>query len=114
RLTERFHSNEMLPIASRIRARLNLDYLSPQELLDWLQHVLGTAGQPHLMTPEVQTTLTEHAAGNLRLLATMANDLLALAARRELSQIDQKLYFELFSAQQPRPRAKAHAQHVTV
>jgi general secretion pathway protein A len=114
RLTERFRSDEMLPIASRIRARLNLDYLPPQELLDWLQHVLDAAGQPHLMTPEVKTTLTEHAAGNLRVLATMANDLLALAARRELSQIDQKLYFELFSSQQPRPRTKSHAsQHVT-
>ncbi len=40
----------------------------------------------------------------------MAGDLLALAARRELPEIDQKLYFELFSSQ-PRPRTKALAQH---
>lgn len=117
RLTERFRSDEMLPVASRIRARLTLDYLPPQDLLDWLQHVLAAAGQPHLITQEVQNTLAEHAAGNLRVLATMANDLLALAARRDLPQIDQKLYFELFAAQQPRPRSKAHhpamAQHAT-
>ena len=55
------------------------------------------------MSAEVMTTLTEHAAGNLRVLATMANELLAMAARRELPQIDQKLYFEIF-ANQPNRR----------
>lgn len=110
RLTEQFRSDELLPIASRIRARLTLDYLQPKELLDWLGYVLTAAGQPQLLTQDVKTTLAEHAAGNLRVLATMAGDLLALAARRELPQIDQKLYFELFSSQ-PRPRTKALAQH---
>jgi general secretion pathway protein A len=108
RLIERFRSDDMLPIASRIRARLTLDYLQPQELLDWLKHVLAAAGQPHLITHEVQNTLAEHAAGNLRILANMANDLLDLAARKDLPQIDQKLYFELFASQQTRPRTKAH------
>lgn len=111
RLTDQFRSEQLLPIASRIRARLTLDYLQPKELLDWLGHVLAAAGQPQLITPEVKTTLAEHAAGNLRVLATMANDLLALAARREIPQIDQKLYFELFSSPPPRPRAKALGQH---
>jgi general secretion pathway protein A len=111
RLTDQFRSEQLLPIASRIRARLCLDYLQPKELLDWLGHVLAAAGQPQLLTPELKTTLAEHAAGNLRVLATMANDLLALAARREIPQIDQKLYFELFSSPPPRPRAKALGQH---
>ena len=30
-------------------------------------------------------------------IATMANELLAMAARRELREIDQKLYFEIFA-----------------
>jgi type II secretory pathway predicted ATPase ExeA len=111
RLTDQFRSEQLLPIASRIRTRLTLDYLQPKELLEWLGHVLAAAGQPQLLTPEVKTTLAEHAAGNLRVLATMASDLLALAARREIPQIDQKLYFELFSSPPPRPRAKALAQH---
>ena len=68
-----------------------------------------TGRTPQLMTSEVMTTLTEHAAGNLRVLATMANELLAMAARRELSQIDQKLYFEIF-ANQPNRRPVATAQ----
>jgi type II secretory pathway predicted ATPase ExeA len=108
RLTQQFRHEDLLPIASRIRTRLLLDYLSPKELLEWLHHVLAQAGQPHLITPEVMTTLAEHAAGNLRVLANLANELLVVAARREISQIDQKLYFEVF-ATPTRPKAKGQA-----
>lgn len=99
RLTRQLRNEELLPVASRIRARLTLDYLSPKELHDWLQHVLDQAGNPELMTNEVMTALSEHAAGNLRIIANMCNELLASAARRELPQIDQKLYLETFSTQ---------------
>lgn len=108
RLTQQFRHEDLLPIASRIRARLTLDYLAPKELLEWLQHALAQAGHPRLMTAEVMTTLAEHAAGNLRVLATMANELLAMAARRDLPQIDHKLYFEVFAAQ-PRPKLRGQA-----
>jgi len=108
RLTQQFRHDDLLPIASRIRARLVLDYLQPKDLLAFLQHALEQAGHPRLIAPEVMATLAEHAAGNLRVLTTMTNELLALAARRELSQIDQKLYLELF-ASQPRPRARTQA-----
>jgi type II secretory pathway predicted ATPase ExeA len=56
RLTDQFRSEQLLPIASRIRTRLTLDYLQPKELLEWLGHVLAAAGQPQLLTPEVKTT----------------------------------------------------------
>jgi type II secretory pathway predicted ATPase ExeA len=108
RLTQQFRRDELIPIASRIRARLNLDYLTPKELLEWLRHVLDKAGNPQLMTPELMATLTEHAAGNLRVLATMADEMLALAASREISQLDQKLYFEAFTpTSRPKPTAQA-------
>ena len=104
RLTQQFRRDELVPIASRIRVRLSLDYLTPKELLEWLHHVLEQAGNPQLMTPELMATLTEHAAGNLRVLATMANELMALAASREISQLDQKLYFEAFTpTSRPKP-----------
>jgi general secretion pathway protein A len=106
RLVQEFRREALLPIASRIRVRLNLDYLSPKELHEWLRHALDQAGNPHLMTPELMTTLAEHAAGNLRVLSIMANDLLALAARRELRQLDQKLYLDAY-AQQPRPKTRS-------
>lgn len=99
RLTRRLRNEELLPVASRIRARLTLDYLSPKDLLEWLQHVLVQAGNPNLMTSEVMAALSEHAAGNLRIIANMGNELLASAARCEHPQIDQKLYLETFSTQ---------------
>jgi type II secretory pathway predicted ATPase ExeA len=105
RLVQDFRRETLLPIASRIRVRLNLDYLSPKELLDWLRHATAHAGNPNLMTPELMTTLAEHAAGNLRVLSIMASDLLALAARRELRQLDQKLYLDAY-AQQSRPKSR--------
>ena len=110
RLTQQFRRDELVPIASRIRVRFNLDYLTPKELLEWLQHVLEHAGNPQLMTPELMATLTEHAAGNLRVLATMGNELLALAASREIARLDQKLYLEAFTpTSRPKPRTQAPA-----
>jgi type II secretory pathway predicted ATPase ExeA len=105
RLVQEFRREVLLPIASRIRVRLNLDYLTPKELLDWLRQATDQAGNPNLMTPELMTTLAEHAAGNLRVLSIMASDLLALAARRELRQLDQKLYLDAY-AQQARPKSR--------
>jgi type II secretory pathway predicted ATPase ExeA len=110
RLTQQFRRDELVPIASRIRVRLSLDYLAPKQLLDWLRHVLEQAGNPQLMNPELMATLAEHAAGNLRVLATMANELMALAASKELSQLDQKLYLEAFTPiARPKPRTQAPA-----
>jgi type II secretory pathway predicted ATPase ExeA len=110
RLTQLFRREDFLPIASRIRVRLALDYLPPETLADWLRHSLAQAGNPNLLTHEVIATLSEHAAGNLRVLATMANELLAMAAKNELSEIDQKLYLEVFAPPtNGRTKRRAHA-----
>ena len=63
-----------------------------------LSDCLRCAGAPHLMTPELMTTLVEHAAGSPRILMNMANELLMLAAKRELKQLDEKLYLDLKQA----------------
>lgn len=102
RLTQRLDGPDLLPIASRIRSRLRLEPLSAKDLQDHLHHLLKTAGNPRLLTPTLVQTLCEHAAGNLRLLMNMANDLLAAASHQERQQIDEKLYFELFT---PQPKA---------
>jgi hypothetical protein len=57
------------------------------------------------MSQTLVQTLCEHAAGNLRLLMNMANDLLAAASRQELERLDEKLYFEVF-ALDPKPAPK--------
>jgi general secretion pathway protein A len=50
------------------------------------------------MTPQLLDTLCEHALGNLRVLTNLGMELLTAAAQRELTQLDEKLYFDLFSA----------------
>jgi general secretion pathway protein A len=101
RLTEALRREELLPLGSRIRTRLVMEYASGEELLACLKHLVSTAGNAKLMTPELMATLCDHALGNYRVLATMAADLLAAAAQRELPQLDEKLYLEVFAA--PRP-----------
>ena len=70
-----------------------------------MNHLLKMAGNPKLMNPPLLQTLCEHAAGNLRLLMNMANDLLAAALHQEREQIDEKLFFEVFSLD-PKPTPK--------
>lgn len=97
RLTDRFSSGNLLPLASRVRARMILDPLNRNDLLAFLNHLLERAGAPHLMTPTLCEALVDHCAGNLRILTSMAADLLAAAVNKELKQLDEKLFFELFS-----------------
>lgn len=101
RLLERFRCDELLPLGSRMRVRLSLERSTPQELQQCLQHALQKAGAPKLMTPEVITTLCDHAQGNLRAMMNMAGELLALAAQREAHQIDEQLFFEAFAPATP-------------
>lgn len=96
RLVKKLDSDDLLPIASRIRCRLRCGQLEPQQLRDCLRHHLKQAGNPRLMTEQVVEALCEHAAGNYRTLMNMANDLLANALQRQADQIDEKLFFEVF------------------
>jgi general secretion pathway protein A len=107
RLTENLRREELLPLGSRIRARLALEYASREELGACLEHLLATAGNPALMTPQLRQTLCDHAAGNYRILTTMSAELLSAAAKREASQLDEKLYLEVFAP--PKQRAASPA-----
>jgi general secretion pathway protein A len=104
RLPDRLRCAELLPLGSRIRRRLVLDYASRDELLACLDHVLTAAGNPSLMTPELKATLVDHAAGNYRVLMNLSDELLAAAAERDLPRLDEKLYLEVFG-QAPKPKS---------
>jgi general secretion pathway protein A len=106
RLPERLRSPELLPLGSRIRRRLALDYASRDELLACLDHLLAAAGNPSLMTTELRVTLADHAAGNYRVLMNLADELLAVAADRELARLDEKLFLDVF-AQAPKVKPAA-------
>jgi general secretion pathway protein A len=103
RLSDKFRRDDLLPLGSRIRVRLYLESATPSQLADSLTHALKVAGNPKLMTTELVTTLAEHAAGNHRVLMNLAGELLAVATKRELSQLDEKLYFEVFAKPQTVP-----------
>ena len=96
RLSNKLRREELLPLGSRIRVRLHLEYAGREELMACLKHLLNSAGNASLMTPELCQTLCDHAVGNYRVLTTMAGELLATAAQRDLTQLDEKLYLELF------------------
>jgi general secretion pathway protein A len=97
-LAHRLSRQELLPLGSRIRMRLLMEYAGRDELRQCLEHLLETAGNRKLMTPELIGTLCDHAAGNYRVLTNMAAELLAAAVQKECTQIDEKLYLEVFTA----------------
>jgi len=97
RLVERFRSEELLPLGSRIRVRLTLERATPDELQECLRYALHKAGAPKLMTAELIATLCDHAQGNLRALMNMASELLSIAAQREARHLDEKLFLETYA-----------------
>lgn len=107
RLPQRFRNAELLPLGSRIKARLNLSALPPEDLTAYLQFALQQAGAPQLITQELIQTIATHAQGNLRVLNQMAAELLTVAAEKNLPRIDESLYFEQFAVPQTRQRGTA-------
>lgn len=108
RLEEKLRTPELLPVDSRIRTRLVLDAETPATLGAMLRHVLTAAGNPALMTDELQHTLCEHAAGNRRVLMGLCADALALGVAKNAKRLDEGLYLELAGAEQrpARPHPK--------
>lgn len=102
KLSERLTAPELRPLVSRLRTRLHFTPVTSEVLLEYLRHLLATAGSPKLMSPELMNTLCEHSGGNLRALTNLANDLLATAVQREQPQLDEKLFLELVG--EPRTR----------
>jgi len=107
RLSSKLRRDELLPLGSRIRIRLAMEYASRDELAQCLNHLLASAGNAHLMSVELVATLCDHAVGNYRILTGMAAELLATAAQRELTQLDEKLFLELYGATPSKPRKAA-------
>jgi len=105
RLVERLRSPDLLPLGSRIRRRLVLEYATRDELLACLDHLLEVAGNPSLMTTELKATLADHAAGNYRVLMNLADELLTNAVDRDLPRLDEKLYLETFAQAAPKKPA---------
>jgi type II secretory pathway predicted ATPase ExeA len=112
RLPASFNTPTLAPLGTRIRVRLHLKPVEPARLAAYLQHVMKEAGQPQLMTAPLVKTLAEHAAGNLRILMNMANELFEEAVRREVRRLDEELYLDVFrdaAEAQDAPRRRKRA-----
>jgi general secretion pathway protein A len=110
RLLELLRQEDLIPLGTRIRARLLTEPASREELLTLLSYALSKAGHATLMTPQLMETLVDHAAGNYRVLMTMGADLLAAGMAREVEQLDEKLYLELYQSQRPAAAPKKKAR----
>lgn len=106
RLIEKLRREELIPLGSRIRTRLATEFASREELLACLEHLLAGSGNASLMTPQLRQTLCDHAAGNYRILTTLAAELLAVGAQREMAQLDEKLYLEVFAQPDAAPKRR--------
>lgn len=97
RLQDKLRRDELIPLGSRIRIRLPMDYADRDELKACLNHLLDTCGNAALMTEPLIDTLCDHAAGNYRALITMAAELLAIAVKEEKKQLDEALFLQVFT-----------------
>ena len=59
------------------------------------------------MSATLKHTLCDHAAGNYRVLSTLAGELLGAAAERDLPLLDEQLYFQVFGQPPAAPRRAA-------
>jgi type II secretory pathway predicted ATPase ExeA len=105
RLVELLRHEDLIPLGTRIRTRLQTTAASREELRELLQHALTQAGNATLMTAELMDTLVDHSAGNYRVLMTMSAELLAYGMAHEVPQLDDQCYLEVFQSTRPRPAA---------
>ena len=108
RLPDRFRNTALVSLGSRMRVRMTLQPLGRDDLLDYLEHARSQAGAPHLMSQTLRKTLSEHAAGNLRVLNTMAAEMLLEGSKTDMPQLDEKLFLEMFSRHPGSRKRKGH------
>jgi type II secretory pathway predicted ATPase ExeA len=104
RLPELFRHEDLLPLGSRIRTRLVLDYASKDDLRELLLYAMAKAGNAKLMSEELVDTLVDHAGGNFRTLMNTAAELLAAGTASDGAKLDEKLYLEVFRIEPPRSK----------
>jgi len=106
RLDNALRREELAPLGSRLRVRIVLEPLDKDDLLALLAHRLESAGAQALMTSALKTTLAERAAGNPRVLLSMAQELLMVAAHQERKKLDEKLFLDVFGGEDRQPQGK--------
>lgn len=106
RLTEKFREPTLIPLGSRIRVRMTQESATKEQLEKTLLESMAKAGNANLMSKELANTLVEHAAGNYRVMMIMADNLLAEGMARDVDQLNEKLFFEIYSTPQKTKQKK--------
>jgi general secretion pathway protein A len=109
RLPERFRTRDLLPLGSRIRTRLTLKPLDKASLRELLEHLLERAGNAGMLTEGLKSTMVEQAAGNPRVLTRMGDDLLSVAADKDIPTLDEQLFLDVFGRASQRSRKRTSA-----
>lgn len=99
RLTNAFKQSSLIPLGTRIRTRLAMEPWMKNQLMELLQESTKRAGNPKLLSPNLAETIAEHAAGNPRIMMNLASECLALGIRKETTQLDESLFFDLYQTQ---------------
>lgn len=97
RLPETLKNPMLVPVASRIRVALNMVPLTPDKLIECLKYIMKEAGNGNLMSEQLIATVAEHATGNMRVMMTIAGQLLDAAVQKKRDLLDEKLYLETFN-----------------
>lgn len=106
RLPEKFREPTLIPLGSRIRVRMNQESATKEQLEKTLLESMAKAGNANLMSKELANTLVEHAAGNYRVMMIMADNLLAEGMAKDVDQLNEKLFFEIYSTPQKTKQKK--------
>ena len=97
RLPERFRAQDLVALGSRIRLRMFLEPYDKKSMREHLHYAIENTGAAHLMTKNLIETMVDHCAGNPRVLHAMGAELLEMGAQKNVSQLDEKLFLELYS-----------------
>lgn len=100
RLPEKFREPILIPLGSRIRVRMTQESATKEQLEKTLIESMAKAGNANLMSKELVNTLIEHAAGNYRVMMIMADNILSEGMAKEVEQLNEKLFFEIYSTPQ--------------
>lgn len=96
RLPAKLQEESLLPLATRMRTRINLEPLAKSNLVRLLNGVMTNAGRPDLMTEDLINSLVEHCLQNPRIMMNLASEILGLGLRKKAKQLGVELFFELF------------------
>jgi len=96
RLLTKLRQPQLLPLGSRIRINHTQESLPKEDLQTMLKNLLTLAGAPSLFTPELIRILADQSSGNYRSLTILADTVLQEGFKKEVSQLTEQHYFEIF------------------